>query len=67
MNHWIITVLALFFVAGAVALRVTGENEENAVYSMPLLGLEKKWSRREPSIRFFKRGGQLDTSRFFNE
>ncbi|CAI2357441.1 unnamed protein product [Caenorhabditis sp. 36 PRJEB53466] len=75
MSHWIVTLLAFVFVAGAFAALSTGgldseASADVASYVMPFYGMEKKWSRREPSIRFFKRNGggsgqDLPLSRFW--
>ncbi|EFO82402.1 hypothetical protein GCK72_024818 [Caenorhabditis remanei] len=71
MSHWIATLLAFVLIANAFAALSTGADvgasDDVASYVVPFYGMEKKWSRREPSIRFFKRnnGGQdFPPSRF---
>uniref|UniRef100_A0A1I7TWA2 Uncharacterized protein n=1 Tax=Caenorhabditis tropicalis TaxID=1561998 RepID=A0A1I7TWA2_9PELO len=61
MSRWIATILAFILVASTFAALSTGAgvgaSDDVAPYAMPFFGMEKKWSRREPSIRFFKRNG----------
>uniref|UniRef100_A0A8R1DPG7 Uncharacterized protein n=1 Tax=Caenorhabditis japonica TaxID=281687 RepID=A0A8R1DPG7_CAEJA len=71
MSHWIVTLLAFIFITGSLAALTNSvdadASDDVGTYAMPFYGMEKKWSRREPSIRFFKRNGreqELPPSRF---